>query len=145
MCKLGIPMRLPPAHPFNPLSALRLIIAAGSRRDAVETVFDAVFMHGRDVADVGVMENLARQLGVADAQAALSDNQVKQKLRNNTEWAIAHGVFGVPTFVIRDEIFWGHDSFDMMLDYLHDPVLFQDLEMQKIDRLPIGVTRPRKA
>src|SRR5262245_48890706 len=37
--KLGIPLRLPPAHPFNPLMALRLIVAAGSDRRAVETVF----------------------------------------------------------------------------------------------------------
>src|SRR5262249_54696164 len=47
--KMGVPMKMPPAHPFNPLAALRLIIAAGNDRRAVETVFDAVFMHGRNV------------------------------------------------------------------------------------------------
>jgi 2-hydroxychromene-2-carboxylate isomerase len=139
--RLGIPMRLPPAHPFNPLSALRLVIAAGTNRNAVETVFDAVFMQGRDVADPNVIADLARQLGIADAQAALNDGQVKQKLRDNTDWAIAHGVFGVPTFVIGAETFWGHDSLEMVLDYLREPSLFQDPEMQKIDRLPVGVTR----
>jgi len=140
--KLGIPMRMPPAHPFNPLHALRLIIAAGGSRKAIETVFDAVFWHSRDVADPAVIEDLARQLGVA--AAALSDSKVKQRLHDNTNWAIERGVFGVPTFIVGNETFWGHDSFDMVVDYLHDPALFQDSEMQKIEQLPVGVMRRRK-
>jgi 2-hydroxychromene-2-carboxylate isomerase len=83
-CKMGIPMQMPPAHPFNPLSALRLVIAAGSDRRAVEMVFDAVFMHGRDVSDAGVIADLARELGVPDPQRALNDPKVKQRLRENT-------------------------------------------------------------
>ena len=142
--KLGIPMRLPPAHPFNPLAALRLIIAAGAHRRVVETVFDAVFLHGRDVADPVVIADLARELGVANPQAALSDPAVKGRLRENTDWAIARGVFGVPTFVVGEELFWGQDAFDMLLDYLGDPQQFRDSAMQAIERLPIGATRVSK-
>ena len=47
--KLGIPMCMPPTHPFNPLPGLRLIIAAGGTQSAVESVFDAAFMHGLDL------------------------------------------------------------------------------------------------
>src|ERR1700704_2591824 len=72
--QLGLPMRMPPAHPFNPLPALRLIIAAGSDRRAAGTVLDAVYRDGRDVADPGVIAGLARELGVADVQAALHDS-----------------------------------------------------------------------
>lgn len=140
--KLGVPLRLPPAHPFNPLHALRLIIAAGSTRKAVETVFDAVFLHGRDVSDRAVLADLARQLGVTEE--SLVDPKVKQQLHDNTNWAIERGAFGVPTFVIGNEAFWGHDSFDMVLDYLRDPTWLQDAEMRKIDTLPVGVVRPRK-
>ena len=142
--KLGIPMRLPPAHPFNPLAALRLIIAAGAHRRVVETVFDAVFLHRRDVADPAVIADLARELGVADPQAAVSDPVVKQRLRENTDWAIARGVFGVPTFVVGEELFWGQDAFDMLLDYLGDPQQFRDSDMQAIERLPVGATRVSK-
>ena len=143
--KMGIPMRLPPSHPFNPLTALRLIIAAGSERRAVEAVFDAVFLHGRDVSDASVIGDLARELDIPDPQAALHDPAIKQKLRQNTDWAVANGVFGVPTFVIDGEIFWGHDAFDMVRDYLSDSRPFQDAEMQKIETLPIGIVRPRSA
>ena len=141
---MGVPMRLPPAHPFNPLAALRLVIAAGSDRHAVEIVFNAVYLHSHDVSDAGVIANLARELGVADPQKALSDPAVKQRLRENTEWAIARGVFGVPTFLIDNEVFWGHDAFDMVLDYLRAPASFTDSEMRKADRLPVGIVRNRK-
>jgi 2-hydroxychromene-2-carboxylate isomerase len=141
---LGIPMRMPPAHPFNPLQALRLIVAAGSNRQAVETVFDAVFLHGRDVTDPTTITELAHRLNVADPEQALHDATVKQKLRSNTDWAIASGVFGVPTFVIGDQVFWGHDTLDMTIDYLRDPTHFEDSEMKRLRSLPVGVVRTQK-
>lgn len=141
---LGIQMRLPPAHPFNPLRALRLIVAAGSNRRAVETVFDAVFLHGRDVTNADAIADLAQKLHVADPEHVLNDPTVKQKLQANTKWAIERGVFGVPTYVIGDEIFWGHDALEMVLDYIRDPRLFEDAEMKKIKSLPVGVVRPQQ-
>jgi 2-hydroxychromene-2-carboxylate isomerase len=141
---LGIPMRMPPAHPFNPLQVLRLIVAAGGNRRAVEMVFDAVFLRGRDVSTAAVIADLAQQVNVPDPEHALNAPTVKQKLRENTEWAIARGVFGVPTFVIGDEIFWGHDTLDMVLDYIRDPGRFEDAEMKKLKSLPIGVARQKK-
>ena len=143
--KMGVPLKMPPAHPFNPLSALRLVIAAGSDRTAVETAFDFVFGQGRDVADPAILADLARALGVADLQGALNDPGVKQTLRNNTDWAIERGVFGVPTLVIGTELFWGHDAMDMAVEYLRDPAAFNDLQMSRIDTLPVGITRPRVA
>jgi 2-hydroxychromene-2-carboxylate isomerase len=141
--QLGLPMRMPPAHPFNPLAALRLIIAAGSDQRAARTVLDAVYREGRDVADAAVIAALARELGVADPQAALGAATVKQRLRDNTNWASARGIFGVPTLVIGDELFWGHDAFDMALEYLRNPDAFRDPDMQAADTLPVGVTRTR--
>jgi 2-hydroxychromene-2-carboxylate isomerase len=141
--QMGVPFKLPPAHPFNPLSAMRLVIAAGSDRKSVQTAFDFVFGQGRDVSDPAVLAELARALGLADRDSALNDPAVKQKLRKNTEWAIERGVFGVPTFVVGNELFWGQDAFDMVVDYLRDPDGFEDAEMRRIDTLPVGVTRSR--
>jgi 2-hydroxychromene-2-carboxylate isomerase len=141
--RIGVPMRLPPAHPFNPLAALRLIIAAGSDQRAAGVVLDAVFRDGRDVTDPAVIAELARVLEVTDPQATLADPRVKQRLRDNTDWAAARGVFGVPTLVIGAELFWGHDAVDMALDYLQGPEAFQDAAMQAVETLPIGSARPR--
>jgi len=141
--KMGIPMRMPPAHPFNPLSALRLIIAAGSTRAAVERVFDAVFLQGYDVTDAGVLRELAAGLGVADPQVVLAAPVTKQKLRDNTAWAIERGVFGVPTLLVGEEIFWGQDAFEMARDFVRDPAAFADRDMRALESLPVGASRPR--
>jgi 2-hydroxychromene-2-carboxylate isomerase len=140
---LGIPMRFPPTHPFNPLAGLRLIVAAGSDRRAASTVLEAVFRDGRDLTDAAVIADLARTLGVAEPERAVSDPAVKQRLRENTDWAIARGVFGVPTLVIGEELFWGHDAFQMALDYLADPAMLHTTEMRAAQRLPVGVERVR--
>ena len=141
--QMGVAFKMPPAHPFNPLSAMRLVIAAGSDRRAVQTAFHFIFGQGRDVSDPVVLADLARALGLPDLDSALNDPAVKQTLRRNTQWAIERGVFGVPTFVVGNELFWGHDAFDMVVDYLRDPAGFEDEEMRRIDTLPVGVTRSR--
>jgi 2-hydroxychromene-2-carboxylate isomerase len=141
--RLGLPLRMPPAHPFNPLAALRLIIAAGSNSRAAGTVLRAVFGEGRDVTDPSVIADLAAQLSVADPQAAIADPAIKQRLRDNTSWACSRGVFGVPTLVVGEELFWGHDAVDMALDYLRQPQAFADPDMRVIDTLPIAAARTR--
>jgi 2-hydroxychromene-2-carboxylate isomerase len=141
--QMGLPLHFPPAHPFNPLAALRLVVAAGSDRRAVSLVLDAVFRHGRDVTDPKVIADLARQLELADAERAVSDPGVKQQLRANTDWAISRGVFGVPTLVIDEELFWGHDALGMALDYLCDGPAFRDPQMQAVEALRVGVERRR--
>ena len=139
--RLGVPLRMPPAHPFNPLAALRLVIAAGSDTRAAGTVLQAVFGEGRDLTDPAVIADLAARLGVSDPQTAISDPAVKQRLRDNTHWACSRGVFGVPTLVIGEELFWGHDAFDMALDCLAQPQSFADADMRAIDTLPVGAAR----
>jgi len=143
--RLGLPMRFPPAHPFNPLGALRLAIAAGSTLIAAQTLLDAVFRDGRDVSAPEVLADLAGQLGVAHWQAQLADPAVKAQLRRNTEWCAGRGIFGVPTLVCGAEFFWGHDALDMALDYLKDPQAFEDEGMRAADSLPVGAARTVKS
>lgn len=142
--RLNLPMRLPPAHPFNPLAALRLAIAAGSDLRAAQVLLAAVFRDGRDVGDPRVIAELAAELGVQDPQRRLADPELKAALRHNTEWAAARGIFGVPALVIGAEFFWGHDAIDMALDYLKDPVRFEDGGMRAVEELPIGAARAVK-
>ena len=110
----------------------------------MEVIFDAAYRDGLDLADPHTIERLARELGLDSAQAALNEPPVKQRLRDNTEWAIAQGVFGVPTFVIGSDLFWGHDALDMVCDYLSDPAKFSASHWRDVDELPIGVVRQRR-
>lgn len=138
---LGIPFKMPPAHPFNPLSALRLVIAAGPNRENVEAAFDMIWKDGLDLQQPGNIAELGRRLKIRDLAATLADDNVKTILRKNTEAAVAQGVFGVPTFRVGDALFWGQDSLDMMLDYMKDPKLFDTPEMRRVHDLPVGSAR----
>ena len=137
----GIPFRIPPAHPFNPLKALRLAVALGGEASAVQTIFRFIWQDGKTTDDPQGWAALTRELGLTDAEAHISESEVKEQLRRNTEEAVARGVFGVPTFVVDDELFWGFDATDMLLDYLQDPKLFQTPEMQRISALPAAAHR----
>ncbi len=79
---LTIPFCMPPSHPFNPIHALRLLIAAGPTRQHVEAAFDMVWKEGRDLQDLKELAELARRLGVQDSQA--TDETVKTRLKSNT-------------------------------------------------------------
>lgn len=139
--RLGIPFKMPPAHPFNPLRALRLVVALGRDADVVATIFRFIWRHGHDIESEAGWRRLTAELGVADADARVGDPEVKAELRSITEQATARGLFGVPTFVAGEELFWGADATDMLLDFLADPALFRGGEMARVSALPIGTAR----
>jgi 2-hydroxychromene-2-carboxylate isomerase len=135
----GVPFRMPPRHPFNPLSALRLLVALGASDAAVEAAFDFLFGEGRDPEHE--FAALAERLGAADAATRIAAPEVKQQLIANTQRAIDQGVFGVPTLVFRDRLFWGSDTVDWAAAYLDDPGLFARPEYEAAARAEFGVAR----
>ena len=139
----GIELRFPPAHPFNPISALRLAIAAGSTWHAIASIFEHIWKHGRAADDHESLADVARVLGIDDVAAAISRDDVKATLRANTEAALADGVFGVPTLRVGDELFWGNDATAMLLDWLDHPQRFAAPEYRRIAALPRAVERKR--
>jgi 2-hydroxychromene-2-carboxylate isomerase len=139
--ELGIPFRFPAAHPFNPLQHLRLALACGSRPDAIKRIFESIWTSGENAGDPERFSLLCKQLDVEPGR--LSESDVKDSLRKNTEEAATRGVFGVPSFVVAGEIFWGADSVDFLKAFLKDPRLFRDAEMARVDALPVAAERAR--
>jgi 2-hydroxychromene-2-carboxylate isomerase len=139
--QLGVAMRFPPAHPFNPIAALRLIVALDASEAAVDAVFDAAFGQGQDVSEPSVLAAIGAALGLSDTQAAIGRPEVKQKLRENTDAAIADGIFGVPSIILGDEVFWGEDMTEMLIKYSENRDLFRSAEMRRLKNLPVGVQR----
>lgn len=139
--KRGVPFKTPPRHPFNPLAVLRLAVALKGDRSAVETIFAHIWGEGGDGQDPDSLKALAASLGVSDLGAVTSDPVVKEGLRANTDEAIARGVFGVPTFSVGGELFWGEDVTGMMLDYLSDPDLLAKGELGRLGDLPVAAAR----
>jgi 2-hydroxychromene-2-carboxylate isomerase len=135
----GVPLRFPPAHPFNPLAALRLCIAAGGGVDAIDAIFRHLWCEGRAGDTPESLATVAAALGV-DA-AAWRAPEVKDALRANTEAALAAGVFGVPTLGLGKRLFWGNDAHAFAVAVLKDPALMEDAEMRRVAELPVGVQR----
>ena len=84
---------------------------------------------------------LTERLAIADADEAIARPEVKEALKKSTEEAAKRGVFGVPTFAIGGELFWGLDATDLVLDYLNDPASFATGEYARIADLPIAQAR----
>jgi 2-hydroxychromene-2-carboxylate isomerase len=135
----GVPLKFPPAHPFNPLPSLRLSIAAGNTPDAVDSVFDWIWAQGRAGDSVEALAPLLGALNVSGE--ALEAPATKAALRANTDAAIAAGVYGVPTLAIEGRLFWGNDAHGFALQALQDPALLSDPEMERVAQLPVGIHR----
>jgi 2-hydroxychromene-2-carboxylate isomerase len=139
--RLGIRLRFPPEHPFNPLPLLRLAIACDSTQDAVHAIFRFVWRDGR-LPDLPIeWAELVAALGARDADARVASAAVKEELRRNTDEAIARGVFGVPTLAVGGELFWGADATQMAADYVAAGCRFADPEYARVAALPVGAVR----
>lgn len=126
---LGIPLRPPRFHPFNPLLALRLSslpLAEDVRRSLVTALFEAVWVRGLHVSEPPALAELLRELGLPADELLLAAQQpeAKARLRQQTDAAIANGVFGVPTMIVGDELFWGYDDLPFLELFLEgrDPL-----------------------
>jgi len=117
----SVPFNMPTQHPFNPLPLLRLAIACGQHgacnRYVAETIFRHVWTGGHDAVNADRLASVTEQL--APARSA-GDEDVKQELRTNTETAINMQVFGVPSMVVDDEMFWGLDALPMLRQCMQD-------------------------
>jgi 2-hydroxychromene-2-carboxylate isomerase len=115
-----LPFRMPSKFPIKTSPALRGALAmrrVGKEWVYLEAIFAAYWE--RDDASVAELEGLravAKALDVdADRFLALVDSEeVRQELIAETDAGLARGVFGAPTFVVGDEIFWGKDRMDFI-------------------------------
>ena len=139
----GVPLRFPPAHPFNPLGALRLCVAAGATPAAIGAIFDAIWREGRPGDDAATLAAAAAMAGVDDPVTAIAAAPVKERLRANTDAALAAGVFGVPTLAIDGALFWGNDSHPLMQAVLDDPGLLRSGVLADAGAIPVGIERRR--
>lgn len=141
--RAGIPLRFPPTHPFNPLAALRLCLAAGATWESVQAIFDHIWRDGQAGSSAAELAGVAQTLGLENVEKAVNAADVKNRLRENTDNAIAAGVFGVPTLRIGATLFWGNDATLMIEDWLADPGRFATAEYQRIAILPVSAERVR--
>jgi 2-hydroxychromene-2-carboxylate isomerase len=148
----GVVLAMPAAHPFNPLPLLRLGLATTTddapgetNRYVTEQLLRHVWHGGQDAADPARLTALQARLQDHMAQRgkpwlAPESDAVKQRLRANTDEALALGVFGVPSMVLDGRVFWGQDALPMLRACLDGDTWF-DAQWDATARTPVGVRR----
>ena len=118
---LGIAFRLPDPFPQNTLTAARVALVAlteGWGEDFSRAVYSAQFAEGRDIGSPKVIGEIVRDLERDNAVLERAQSAaIKQKLRAATEEAQRLGIFGAPSFVAGDELFWGNDRLEQALEH----------------------------
>jgi 2-hydroxychromene-2-carboxylate isomerase len=118
---LKAPLKTPPVVPVNALAASRACWWLYGRdpeesKALARALYHATWGEGRDIAPAAVVAEVATGIGIdADAvMAGMHEQSTKDRLRDETEKAIARGVFGSPFVFVDDEPFWGWDRLDMV-------------------------------
>lgn len=116
-----VPFRMPPTFPVNSLVAARGYYWLEATNPAMarpfaRAIYAAYFADNRDISDREVVLEVAAKLGIdRDALlAGVEDPAVKARLKQETDGAIARGVFGSPYMIVDGEPFWGADRLEMM-------------------------------
>ncbi|RDV02937.1 2-hydroxychromene-2-carboxylate isomerase [Sphingorhabdus pulchriflava] len=119
----NIPFKMNPHFPINSLYLMRGAVAAqhlGCFMPYVEAVMAAMWEHGANMGDAAVVKDVLDAAGLDGAAllAKVEDSEVKAELLANTEKAAARGAFGVPTFFVGNEIFWGKERLGQVAEAL---------------------------
>jgi len=119
-----LPLRAPKPPRPNPVPALCLARLLGEKeRQAFSyAVFDALWQEQQDISTPEVLQSCLAQAGVETRELdAAFDDAARANLAEVTRQAYARGVFGVPSFVVGDEVFFGSDRLDLLLWRIERP------------------------
>lgn len=114
-------------HPYNPLKALRMCLSIeddNARLSFAIRIAEAAWSEGQDVTKDVVLLRIADAIGLRGTELLQQAQHptIKEQLKHNTATAVAHGIFGVPTFRVDQELFWGHDRIALLTEYCHGTV-----------------------
>ena len=120
-----------------------MCIAGNSTYEVTKEIFDIIYKQGQQPDQKEGIEKLEAVVNeyTSSTYSRRDESALKKILRANTSKAIENGVFGVPTFVVEGQVFWGGDASDMMLDFIKNPELFSSEEMKRISSMPMGLIR----
>ena len=122
--KMGIPMNPPPITTEPTIAAAASLLAEerGVLREWIVEVMRAEWAAGLDIGDEQVLFDVGEPLGLdrQSLQGAFSNANYLQQLEDNWAEAQELGLFGVPSFKMGEELFWGSDRIEYVLDHLND-------------------------
>jgi 2-hydroxychromene-2-carboxylate isomerase len=116
----GIEIGRPPVFPVRAVAAMRAVIAADEKGALVpfaRAVFEAYWGKLKDISQASVLEAAATEAGLDGAAllARSESDDIKRRLRANTDEVIARGGFGSPTIFINvNDMYFGNDRLPLV-------------------------------
>ena len=111
----GVPINLRPAHwPTDPLPSCHAVINAeeiggGNIGGLVHAILRACWAEEKDISERAVIAECLEQNGFPESVVEQGMAHASQVLGRNTEEALDRGVFGAPSYLVSDQLFWGQD------------------------------------
>lgn len=124
-CKrLGIPFNPPPITTDPTIAGAGSLLAEerGKLREYVVAVMAKEWADGADIGDADVLLAVGESIGLdrQELADAIQDPVRLAQLERNHEEAAKKGAFGVPTFIVGEEVFWGQDRIDFVAEHLDE-------------------------
>ncbi|MCE9521970.1 MAG: 2-hydroxychromene-2-carboxylate isomerase [Alphaproteobacteria bacterium] len=121
--RYGVVLNFNTHFPVNTLPLMRGAVAYQSTDQFdlyVNAMFDAMWAHPRNLNDSAEVSHVLKDIGIDPGEFSqrIERADVKEKLKSNTESAVARGVFGAPTFFVAGEMFFGQDRLDFVEETL---------------------------
>ncbi|WP_415757326.1 2-hydroxychromene-2-carboxylate isomerase [Pseudomonas sp. LT1P18] len=123
--RYGVPLKFNPHFPINTLMLMRAVTGMQLRHPGrfqafIDCLFHALWVEGRSLDDLATVASVLTQNGFDpnEVLALTADEEVKATLKDNTETAVLRGVFGAPSMFVDNQLFFGQDRLDFVLEAL---------------------------
>ena len=106
--------------PIRSLNLMRGVLVAEEdniKKYYIDNIFNTIWQDGLNMNDAIVIQKILQNLNVNPKTFSLriSSSLIKDLLRKKTNEAYEKGIFGAPTFVVNNKIFWGQDRIEFAL------------------------------
>ena len=123
--RYGVPLKINPHFPINTLMLMRAVTGVQLRQPErfaafIDCLFKALWIDGRNLNDPATVAAVLSENGFDPEEilALTADEEVKAALKETTEKAVQRGVFGAPSMFVGDQLFFGQDRLDFVIEAL---------------------------
>ena len=110
--------------PIKSLNLMRGVLVAEEdnyKSFYIDSVFDSIWQHGLNMNDENIIQKVLKNLNINPKTFLLrsASSSIKESLRKKTNEAYEKGIFGAPSFISNNKVFWGQDRIEFVLDEIN--------------------------